>query len=210
MSRTSDELRDRLLNADALDPQRQQRLETQVRELVSQRIRGIRWVYWILVLIGCAFSTWFFARGLNLLMTHPPAEPAGKPGPSAFAFLMLCEHVCLWLSALATGVVLYFLIRRRVDSRLQLRLGKIMPAGAFVLLIISFFYGMDDPVHKPEATWFGVYALAAFAFTSSVNLWNRVVAADHHAQERLLRIEYRLAELTERLPLPAPKEQQAP
>jgi hypothetical protein len=119
---------------------------------------------------------------------------------------MLGMRLCVLLSLLGAVAALYFMVRRRVDSRVQLRLGKIMSAGAFLLIVISFLYGCGDPVHNPEATWFGVYALAAFVFTSSINLWNRIVAADQHAKEQMLRIEYRLAELAERLPLPPSKQ----
>jgi len=118
---------------------------------------------------------------------------------------MLGMWVCLLLSVLGAVLALYFMIRRRVDTRVQLRLGMIMPAGAFMLIVISFLYGCDDPDHK-GATWLGVYALAAFAFTSTITLWNRIVAADQHAKEHMLRIEYRLAELAERLPPPQPKQ----
>ena len=189
------DFRSSLLSMEPLDPQRQQRFDSQVRDLVDRRIRGVMWVYWFLCLLGAGFSTWFFGRGFVLYLTTVPNEHQLSQWPVFFKF---GAFVCFFCSALATGAVLYFLIRRRVDGRVQLTLGKLMPVGAFLLLIASFLYTCADP-GQPGATWFGVYALAAFVFTFSINLWHRVVAADYHAQERALRIEYRLAELAERM-----------
>jgi hypothetical protein len=67
------------------------------------------------------------------------------------------------------------------------------------IVFVSFLFGMEDP-RRPGAVWFGVYAVAVLVLTSSINLWNRIVAADLHNQEHLLRLEYRLADLASRLP----------
>ena len=194
-------LRDQLLNIEPLDPQRQRQLEQQVRDLVSPKITGLQWVYWAGFVVCGALMALFFCRSISGLSGR--ITPHVGSGPELF---MLGMWVYLLLSVLGAVLALYFMIRRRVDTRVQLRLGMIMPAGAFMLIVISFLYGCDDPGHKPEATWLGVYALAAFAFTSTITLWNRIVAADQHAKEHMLRIEYRLAELAERLPPPQPKQ----
>jgi len=194
--------RDQLLDTEPLDPHRQKQLEQQVRDLVDPKITGLQWVYWALFQVGAGLIALFFVRGVILLSRQGIPRHVG-PGPELFVLGM---WISLLLSLFGAAGALYFMIRRRVDSRLQLRLGKIMPAGAFLLIVISFMYGCDDPVHKPEATWMGVYALAAFVLTSSITLWNQIVAADQHAKEHMLRIEYRLAELAERLPPPQPKQ----
>jgi len=195
--------RDRLLDSEPLDPQRQEQLEKQVRDLVDRKITGLQWLYWAGFLASGLLGAAFFWRSMMLGLTGRAGSSLAGPSPQLFVVgLWLCMLLCLAVA----GLALIFMIRRRVDSRVQLRLGKIMPAVAFLLIVVSFLYGCDDPGHKPEATWLGVYALAAFVLASSINLWNRIVAADQHAQEHMLRIEYRLAELTERFALPQQKQ----
>jgi len=201
MAHPEHEFRDQLLASEPLDPQRQKQLEQQVRDLVSRKITGLQWVYWATLAVGGVAGAWFFGR--SLLLGLKTGSPLLGPRPEFFTIGM---WLCMVLSLAGTALAVLIMLRRRVDSRLQLRLGKLMPAVAFMLIVISFLYGCDDPGHKPEATWLGVYALAAFVFTSSINLWNRIVAADQNAQSQMLRIEYRLAELAERLAPPQSKQ----
>ena len=196
MTSPESNFRSSLLNIEPLNPQTQQRFDHQIRDLVDQRIKGRAWVYWIFSLLGCAMSTLFFGHSVFILWTTQPPKDVSLQAASFNLGLL----VVFIFSLLATILVLYFVIRGRVDFRLQLSLGKFMPAGALALVILSFIYGCDNPDHRSGATWIGVYALAALVFTWNVNLWNRIVAADQHAQEQLLRIEYRLVELAERLP----------
>jgi len=195
--------RDQLLNFEPLDPQRQKQLEQQVRDLVDRRITGLQWVYWIAILLAGGLGAVFLLRSMVLGIAKAAAVGAAVGDPVLFVLLMWLGAALCVLGALFALLVM---LRRRVQSQLRLVFGKIMPAVAGLLIVITFLYGCDDPAHKPEATWLGVYALAAFVFTSSINLWNRVVAADQRAQSHMLRIEYRLAELAERLPPPQQKQ----
>lgn len=196
MTSPESDFRDRLLNAEPLDSQRQHQFEQQVRDLVDPRIRGRAWLYWILLLIGTGFSTLFWGRQAAMYMM-------GQLGQWPL-FMKLGTFTCFVLSLLAMMLILYFMIRRRANFRIQLLCSKVMPAGAFLLVVVTFLWSCDDP-SKPGATWFGIYTLAAFVFASSITLWNRIVATDRHTQERLLRIEYLLAGFAERLPSSADK-----
>jgi hypothetical protein len=177
-------LRKGLLDLEPFNPDMKKGFEQLIRELVDGKLsRGAR-IYWWLFLVSCALNAipWGYMLIGNLL-----------------------QGVILWIpalvfaaSVLACGFIL-LLLRGRVNFHHQLAGGKMLLAIAIMVMLIRFFYGMED-ANKPRAAFFGIYALAFLVLTCSVNLWNRIIATDLHKQEHLLRLEYRLADLASRLP----------
>jgi hypothetical protein len=182
-------MRESLLGLEPLDPQMRQRFEQQVRDIYDGKLtKGTR-LYWRLSLAGCLGMAVGSCLGL-------------LEGPHARGF-----WVNLFVLAVSIALSVFHarvLGRGRVDFRVQLAAGKFMPGLAWLAILAAFAYGISDPVRRPDATFYGIWALALFALVSSINLWNRIVAADYHAQEHALRLEYRLADLASRLPPAGP------
>jgi hypothetical protein len=178
-------MRESLLGLEPLNPRMQERFEQQIQDIYDGKLtKGVR-LYYRLSQIAVLIGATGFAFGL-------------LAGPHDKGF---------WLSLLALAVMIpcsvfyaKVLARGRVDTRVQLAIGKFMPALGWLVVTASFVYGVSDPARRPDATFYGIYALALFVLVSSINLWNRIVAADYHAQEHSLRLEYRLAELASHLP----------
>jgi hypothetical protein len=183
-------IRDTLLDVEPLSPQMHQRFEQQVRDIVDAKLTKSARLYWRLFLAASLIGAGGSAFGLVF-----GPHNGGTVWVKLFGLIVWSA-----VSVLCARI----LTRGRVDSRVQLAAGKIMPGVVWLAVMAAFAYGVSDPAHRPDATFYGIYALALFALVSSINLWNRIVAADCHAQEHALRLEYRLTDLASRLPQSGP------
>ncbi len=178
-------IRDTLLGLEPLSPVMRQRFEQQMRDIVDGKpTRGAR-TYWVLSLAGDIILAALFGYNLRVAPLRGP--------------LLWGIALCFGLSVVTGSFVLHILVRGRVNARVQIAAGKLLPAIGLAMVFLAFVYGMADP-RQPDASFFAIFALAVLVLTSSINLWKRIAAADYHAQKHALRLEYRLAEMASHLP----------
>jgi len=173
------DLRDNLLSAEPLSPQRQQRFREELAQIVEPRLsRGYRLYY--IVTLCCAVS--------------------GLPG-AACGIAFDAPHRRIWaLSLLAftalAGWILHILRRGAEPLSAMQGMSKAMAGISVVVAGSLIYHGLQRP--SLAGILWAMLGVLLFLLTSSINQWNRVIMAERTMREHLLRVEYRLAELATR------------
>ena len=122
----------------------------------------------------------------NLLVVE--AEPLVKVG---------------WLALLAGFGGAAFLFARDLwlkkhSKKSQFAITHLMAGAAGMLTVVTMLKGMSEPT-DPASTFHVLFALVFYIACLFWNLDSRITAAELAGREQMLRIEYRLADLAERL-----------
>lgn len=170
-------LREKLFRAEPVDPERQQRFQEALAEIVEPRLsRGHR-LYYMLSLAGLI---------------------AGLPG-AVCGLLFDVEHRWIWavfvLVCGASASWIFYILRRGAEPLWIMQgMSKAASGIAAVATVGLIVYGLQNP-SLASVLW-ALLGLLACLFMWFVNLWNRLLTAERTMREYILRVEYRVAELT--------------
>jgi hypothetical protein len=113
--------------------------------------------------------------------------------------LMLVGHVALAAGFLGASALIFRDLRKRKHSRGSvLSIASLLTGTAGTLTVVSLILGLRAP-SDPKSLFSAFYV---FVFYFACAIWaveSRIAAAELSAREQSLRIECRLADLTERL-----------
>jgi hypothetical protein len=173
-------LREGLLEMEPLDAERQRRFRQEAAEILEPRLpRAYRW-YYVGGFIGCV---------------------VGAAG-SALAVASNAEHrwmeagiLAVWL--LGAGWMGHIVKRGAEPLRAMQGLSKALAGLGMVGAALLIGRGLNEPT-TVNVIW-GLMGLLLFGVTWGINLWNRVILAERTTREQVLRVEYRVAELAERV-----------
>lgn len=173
-------LREGLFHAEPISLERQRRFREELDEITNPRLPRSHRLYYTVSLIGFAI---------------------GIPG-AVCGFLFDAEHRWIWglnLVALipAAGWILYILRRGAEPLRTMQGLSKAAVGFSVLAAFVLIYVGIQNP--SLVSVFWALLGLMLFLLTSSINLWNRVIAAEITTREHVLRLEYRIADLTSRL-----------
>jgi hypothetical protein len=170
-------LRESLFNAEPISPDRQQRFRGELAQILEPRLsRGYR-LYYIMALVGLI---------------------AGLPG-AVCGVLLDAEHRWIWALFLLgctafAGWILYILRRGAEPLRIMQGMSKAFAGIGALVAGLLIFHGLQGP-SLASVLW-ALLGVLVFLLTSFINLWNRVITAELTMREHILRVEYRLADLT--------------
>lgn len=182
MQTENSEFRDRLLAAQQTSPALREEYRRELDALLNHRLTPrTRLLTWA-ALLAAVLATGFCARGL---IVYPREWIVNG------TFTAVCGMVALWL-----GRVLWQGgFARRASFAVIEGLGGIA-TGAF--LLVTLFRGMSAP-SDPSSTFGAIMAVLLVMTGFAWGTGNRIAAAKLETREHLLRIESRLAELSERM-----------
>lgn len=169
-------LRESLLNAEPISPERQQRFREELAHIMEPRLPRSHRLYYIVALFG---------------------PIAGLPG-AVCGVLFDAEHRLIWalflLGCIAfAGWIVYILRRGSEPLRIMQGMSKAFAGIGALFAGLLIFYGIQSP-SLASVLW-ALLGVLVFLLTSFINLWNRVITAERTMCEHILRVEYRLADL---------------
>jgi hypothetical protein len=174
--------RDRLLDLEPLSDAREQKLKKEVASMFEYTITGKRRWSWIGYVVGNAFFT--LVAGVVAIV--------GK--------VSILERTIWLVGAAACMASMIYALRalRRgfVDMRWQFAFGKVLPAISLGLVVLVIAYTMDHPTIQ-NLCWIAM-GLAWLILAVAITLHNRIVASELNQKEQVLKLQYRIAELTEK------------
>lgn len=183
MTNPSSEFREKLLGVQEISPalhdSYRQELDAMLRPPLTKRA-GLIGTVMLILLLGC---TVLIARAD--LVYHVRG-------------LMLVGHLAL--AAGFVGASLYIVrdLRRRKHTQASVRsIAGILTIAAGTITVIALMLGLRSP--SDPKSLFGAFYVFVFYFACAVwGLETRIASAELSAREQALRIEYRLADLSER------------
>jgi hypothetical protein len=168
-------LRENLLSADPVSPERQQRFREQLAQIVEPPLPRSYRLYYIVALLGLV---------------------AGLPG-AVCGLLFDAEHRWAWalfvLVCTAFAGWIYYILRRGAEPlRMMQGMSKASAGIGGLVASLLLVRGLQDP--SLASVMWALLGLLVFLFMSFINLWNRVITAERTIREHILRVEYRLAD----------------
>lgn len=179
----TESFRDRLLSTEPLAPDLQHTFDREIEAIMNPKLTRIQWWYYVVFLVALAVVGVTAAIMAAVFRAIPPAAGAG---------------VLVAVATLpAAAFVIHVLRRGAEDFTIQEYAGKALPGIALAVTCGLLFYSTKN-ADSPHLLWPALGVLF-FLLTSFINLYNRIVAVERTNQEHLLRLEYRLAEMAERM-----------
>ncbi|HEY2585087.1 MAG TPA: hypothetical protein VGI81_04895 [Tepidisphaeraceae bacterium] len=113
--------------------------------------------------------------------------------------LMLAGHVALAVAFVAaSGLILRDLRKLKHSQKSVASISGILTLAAGVLTVVALLIGLRSP--SDPKSLFGAFYVFVFYFACAIwSIENRIASAELASREQSLRIEYRLADLAERL-----------
>lgn len=113
--------------------------------------------------------------------------------------LMLVGHVALAIAFIAASVLILRDLRKRRHSQKSVAsISGILTFAAGTLTVVALLIGLGSP--SDPKSLFGAFYVFVFYFACAIwSIENRIASAELASREQSLRIEYRLADLAERL-----------
>ncbi len=187
MSESHNEFRERLLKAERLNTAFKQKYEQEVRAMLEQKLTGARrWAYIGAAAMGIAFAGLFGTLAIIL--------PREFPIWGRFIFAMGAVFGLTW-AVLAGGIVRKGVIKLKTDPTAMAG----MSWGLCVIVVTVLMLAQrdfPDPITGVSSLVIGLIFLVMAAVFM---IFNRIDQAGLKTQEKLLEIEYRLAELAEEM-----------
>lgn len=177
------ELRDKLLEIEPLSVDRNENLKQEIQAMFETKMSQWEKWYWGM---GAAGSVFYVACAIVIVCFAPVG--AG-------------ERMIWAASGAANALVAAFLFWRlrkgSMDLRQQFALGKAAVGVMLAITMLILIYAIGHPTLENLA-W-GLVGVTAFVLAAAIAIHNRVLAAELSSRERSLQLEYRLAELLEKL-----------
>ena len=177
------EFRKRLIDLEPMSEERNQKLREEIKIMFEPKLTRFEMVYWGLSVAGSAF----FALCALVIALFAPVEMSVR---------------VLWgslgaLNALAAVFILLALRKRSINLRHQFALGK---AAVGVTLLITMLI-LVNAIARPslENLAWGLVGLTSLVLIALIAIHNQVLSSELNTRERSLQLEYRLAELIEKL-----------
>jgi len=173
-------LRESLCSVEPISPDRQQRLRDEIARTVDVPLSGGKRMYYILLMAGLAI---------------------GVPG-AVYGIGFDAEHRWVWALSLG-GATLYIawiwhILRRGSEPlRIMRHISKSFASIGAMFAFFLIFHGLENP--SLVGLFWALLGLLICLLMSFINLWNRVIAAERMTREQILRVEYRLADLSSKL-----------
>jgi cytochrome bd-type quinol oxidase subunit 2 len=113
--------------------------------------------------------------------------------------LMLAGHVALAVAFIAASILILRELRQRRHSQKSVAsISGILTVAAGTLTVVALLIGLRSP--SDPKSLFGAFYVFVFYFACAIwSIENRIASAELASREQSLRIEYRLADLAERL-----------
>lgn len=184
MTSPSNQLREKLLSVQEVSPalrdSYRQELDAMLRPALTKRAATIG-IILLVLLLGC---TALIARAD--IVYHVRG-------------LMLAGHIALALGFVGASLYILRDLRKLRQSRDSIRsIAGTLTAAAGTLTVVALLLGLRSP--SDPKSLFGAFYVFVFYFACAVwALESRIASAELAAREQSLRIEYRLADLAERL-----------
>lgn len=179
----TESFRDRLLSTEPLAPELQSTFDREIEAIMNPKLTRIQRWYYVVFLVALGVVGVTAAIMAAVFRADPLAVGAG---------ILVAVGALL-----AAAFVIHVLRRGAEDFTIQVYAGKTLPGFALAVACGLLFYSTEI-ADSPHLLWPALGVLF-FLLTSFINLYNRIVAAERTNQEYLLRLEYRLAEMAERM-----------
>jgi hypothetical protein len=182
----NDRFRERLLRLEQVTPALKERYDKEVQAMLEKQITGIgRWV-----VLGAIVLNVVFAVLLVTLAIIPPAEEVPLPAriPVAVGALFSVGFAILGVRVLRRGS-----IDLKSDTSVCIR----MVWGFAVLMVIMFMYMSLLAPDRITGLWMMIFGLVVLVVGAVFLIRHVIEQSGLKTREKLLEIEYRLAELAE-------------
>lgn len=184
MPANPDEFRERLFDAQEMDPSLRERYRRDLDALIHEKpTRKSRFLAITLLAICLAVV----AGEIRALIIHRGDVTFYV---AAVTMLLTCGAVAAW--------IIRDLLLPRVPRASAYRVADLFYAASWVLVVVQLLKGMHAPA-DPASTFGVLFVFTFAAVCTSWSIANRIAAAELSAKEQTLRLECRLADLAQRL-----------
>ncbi len=182
MNPTQDGPRERLLKLEQITPSLKRRYEREIADMLEQKMTGIRrWIWLVAALAGLGFAVGFSIMAVVLPAEFPWQGRVGFAGSALFG---------------VGWAILGFRVFRKGSLNLKTDMGASAAMSWIfpVFLVTIFMMAAPNNIAGVRMILFGMVFLVMGAVFLIVNM---IVQSHLKSSEKLLEIEYRLAELAE-------------
>lgn len=182
MNESHENFREQLLGAERLNPAYQEKYERAVQQMLEQKLSVARKLGAVVAIAICLGSA--LLCGVFALATQQPLARIGLVIGSVFG--LACAVIVGWI-----------IVKGTLNLRTHLTLFANMTWGAaFVMMLLAIVLGakLSDPIKGVQVV---VNVLPALIMAGVFIIFNRVDQAELKTREKLLEIEYRIAEIAE-------------
>jgi hypothetical protein len=184
MKTPSDDFLKNLLNSEQLSPAMRASYKAELDAMTSQPMTPRRaWtgVALLTVLVTCAIG---ISRNIFVY----------EPEPLTLVSWCVLAVGFSWVSFL----IIRDLVRQKHSPKAASAIGQILMLSAGIVTVVALLIGLNKP--GDPASMFNAFFVFVWYFACvTLALDNRIAASELAAKEQMLRIEYRLADLAERL-----------
>jgi cation transport ATPase len=182
MNPTHEDLRERLLNAEHVTPSLKQRYEQEIQAMLERKLTGAaRWVWFVTAIASLVFAVWFLTLAVTL--------PRAFPWPGRLGFVMGSLFSAGWATL---GFRVFR--RRSLNMKIDTGVATALSWGLPVALVTMFMVGAPNDVIGLRMIVSGL----VFLVMGAVFLLRHLIEqSELKTHEKLLEIEYRLAEFAE-------------
>jgi hypothetical protein len=185
MPANPDEFRERLFNAQEIDPTLRERYRGELDTILHERpTRKSRFMAITLLVICLAVV----AGEIRALIIHRGEVTFYV---AAVTMLLTCGAVAAW--------IIRDLLLPKVPRASAYRVADLFYGASWILVVVQLLKGMHAPA-DPASTFGVLFVFTFAAVCTSWSIANRIAAAELSAREQALRLECRLADLAQRLP----------
>jgi hypothetical protein len=166
-----------------MSEQRNQKLRQEIKIMFEPKLTRFEMVYWGLSVAGSTF----FALCALIIAVFAPVEMSVR---------------ALWgglgaLNVLVAAFIVLALRKRSINLRHQFALGKALVGVTLLVTMLMLVNAIARP--SLENLAWGLVGLTGFVLIAMIALHNQVLSSELNTRERSLQLEYRLAELLEKL-----------
>jgi len=177
------EFRKRLIDLEPMSEERNEKLRQEIKIMFEPKLSRFEMMYWGMSVAGSTF----FAFGALVIVLFAPVETPVRT---------------LWgslgaLNALGAVFILLALRKRSINLRHQFALGKALVGVTLLITILILINAIARP--SLENLAWGLVGLTSLVLMAMIALHNQVLSTELNTRERSLQLEYRLAELVEKL-----------
>lgn len=177
------EFRKRLIDLEPMSEERNQKLRQDIKIMFEPKLSRWERVYWGMSVAG---STFFALCALVIVLFAPVEVPVRALWSSLGALYAL------------VAVSIFFGLRKcSINLRHQFALGKALVGLTLLIAILILMNAIARP--SLENLAWGLVGLTSLVLIAMIALHNQVLSSELNTRERSLQLEYRLAELVEKL-----------
>lgn len=180
------EFRKRLIDLEPMSEERNEKLRQEIKTMFEPKLTRFEMIYWGLSVAGSAV----FALCALIIVLFAPVE---TPVRALWGSLGV-------LNALVAVFILLGLRKRSIVLRHQFALGKAFVGLTLLITILILMNAIARP--SLENLAWGLVGLTGLVLIAMIALHNQVLSSELNTRVRSLQLEYRLADLIEKLSEP--------